>query len=551
MRFLFFLSSIFMSKKNRFILFLGLLFPCVSFSLAIDTTAFQLQFDSLLQMKSSETTLAFAEQLNGQATEAKYLRGEALAKIWIADYDTNTGVYDRALTYSQRVLSIGKELKEQEIEARANLILGNLYLAIREFEKSIPYTLEAMSLFRLLGKQRYMAGMYTNLSIALLNMGQIERALDTLLKIQPYFVENTTGKTLHDFNVNLGIAYAQLGKFEAAIPSFQQQLAFKKEQKDTVSFAPSYGNLAYAFQNIGEFDKALLYYDSSLYYSNLLNQGETTYITLLDMSDGYKLKGDFKNALTTYQQYHETYLQVINEQTKATLTTLEVKYDTEQKEKTIAASQRAILELEQSAKIRRQQLFLLFGGLLSSVLIGVLLYYKWQADIARKEVQEQLTQAELKNKVLAAKQLETQLQNQKIDLTNLALDISRKNEFSNQLITQLEVLEGVETTKKKKKLEEIIKFVNSELHTNKELTFLQKNITQINQSFYQNLEKQFSNLTTNDKYLSGLIRLNLTNKEIAVIKGISLSSAKMSRYRLRKKLGLDPETKIVDFLQQF
>ena len=540
-----------MSKRSCFILILGFLFSYQGLSLEIDTTVFQIQVDNLWQLNYSTTSLDFAEQLNEQAKQAAYRKGEAEVKLWMGDYHTNSGRYDIALKDMQRALSLGKELQNQAIEARANMALGSLYLGMREFDKSIPYTSEAIRIFRQLDYQESIVGCYNHLGIAFLNMGQLERGLDTLLKVQPYVAENYSGEKLYSYNVNLGIAYAQLGNFEAAIPSFEKQLAFKKEQKDTSYFAPSYGNLAYAFQNIGEFDKAFTLYDSSLYYSNLLNQGETTYITLLDMVDGYKLKGDYSNALSTYQKYHDTYLKVLDERTKAKMADSEVKYDTEQKEKAIVASQSAINDLEQSAKIRRQQLFLLLGGLLSILVITLSLYYKWQADLSRKEVQEKLIQSELKNKELETKNLENQLHNQKIDLTNLALDISRKNEFSAQLIEQLEAIKGIDVTQKDKTLEDIIKFVNSQTQGSKEITFLQKNIAQINQSFYKNLENQFSNLTANDKYLSGLIRLNLSNKDIANIKGISLSSAKMGRYRLRKKLELDPDTDIVGFLQQF
>ena len=130
-------------------------------------------------------------------------------------------------------------------------------------------------------------------------------------------------------------------------------------------------------------------------------------------------------------------------------------------------------------------------------------------------------------------------------MTNLALDINQKNEFANQLVQRLEAIEGLDAKHRKTALNELIKFVNNQLQIKKELTFLQKNITQVNQAFYKKLEAKFDNLTANDKYLSGLIRLNLSNKDIATIRDISLSSAKMGRYRLRKKLGLTPETDIV------
>jgi len=43
----------------------------------------------------------------------------------------------------------------------------------------------------------------------------------------------------------------------------------------------------------------------------------------------------------------------------------------------------------------------------------------------------------------------------------------------------------------------------------------------------------------------------MTNKEVAMNRGISTASAKMARYRLRKKLNLTPKDDIIAFLRDF
>jgi DNA-binding CsgD family transcriptional regulator len=42
--------------------------------------------------------------------------------------------------------------------------------------------------------------------------------------------------------------------------------------------------------------------------------------------------------------------------------------------------------------------------------------------------------------------------------------------------------------------------------------------------------------------------MNLTTKEIAQLMNISVRGVEISRYRLRKKLGLTPETSLFDYL---
>jgi len=55
-------------------------------------------------------------------------------------------------------------------------------------------------------------------------------------------------------------------------------------------------------------------------------------------------------------------------------------------------------------------------------------------------------------------------------------------------------------------------------------------------------------LKPNDLKICSLIRLNLTIKESANILGISPESLKTSRYRLRKKLCLEPKQNIINYL---
>jgi len=79
---------------------------------------------------------------------------------------------------------------------------------------------------------------------------------------------------------------------------------------------------------------------------------------------------------------------------------------------------------------------------------------------------------------------------------------------------------------------------------------VQENIDQVNSEFHQKMRSMFPKLTTSDRELAGMLRLNMTNKEVATNRGISTASAKMARYRLRKKLGLKPSDDINAFLRE-
>ena len=61
----------------------------------------------------------------------------------------------------------------------------------------------------------------------------------------------------------------------------------------------------------------------------------------------------------------------------------------------------------------------------------------------------------------------------------------------------------------------------------------------------------FPKLTRGDRKLCALLKLNLSSKEIARLMGISVESVHTTRYRLRKKLGLEKGDDLIDFMAKF
>lgn len=75
---------------------------------------------------------------------------------------------------------------------------------------------------------------------------------------------------------------------------------------------------------------------------------------------------------------------------------------------------------------------------------------------------------------------------------------------------------------------------------------------QIHHTFYENLAKQFPDLSQNEMKLCAYIRLNLVTKDIAAITRQSVRSIEVARTRLRDKLGLKGTSEdIFGFLMKF
>ncbi|MCB0654230.1 MAG: hypothetical protein KDC85_23325, partial [Saprospiraceae bacterium] len=69
-------------------------------------------------------------------------------------------------------------------------------------------------------------------------------------------------------------------------------------------------------------------------------------------------------------------------------------------------------------------------------------------------------------------------------------------------------------------------------------------------SFFKSLIKKHEHLTPKDLKLCAYLKMNLSTKEIAPLLGISHRGVEIHRYRLRKKLDLDTEQNLNEYLMK-
>jgi DNA-binding CsgD family transcriptional regulator len=71
---------------------------------------------------------------------------------------------------------------------------------------------------------------------------------------------------------------------------------------------------------------------------------------------------------------------------------------------------------------------------------------------------------------------------------------------------------------------------------------------ELNDDFLKKIKKAYPELTNSDLKVCAYLKLNLSTKEIAQLLNISLRGAEVSRYRIRKKLGVQSEQSLSSFL---
>ena len=216
------------------------------------------------------------------------------------------------------------------------------------------------------------------------------------------------------------------------------------------------------------------------------------------------------------------------------------------------------LQLQQREKDLKYTRLGLFAALLLILLsIGLLvLLLTWfrnrsriqQHEIEIQTVAKKLAEANLRNQQLEQEQIQRELDFKKKDLSDLALYVAKLKDMYDLMVVKLNQIKRKRNADHKQELSDLATEIDALVQSQEKVSLIQENVGQINKEFSDTLLQKFPTLTKSEVELCGLFRLNMSNKEIGALKGISAESVKMSRYRLRKKLGLAPEEDIYRFL---
>ena len=203
-------------------------------------------------------------------------------------------------------------------------------------------------------------------------------------------------------------------------------------------------------------------------------------------------------------------------------------------------------------------------GILLALFITALIFYlitvfnKYILIKHKKYLEEQYTHAqemllkeeELKNEVklneLLKRQHEIELSAKTKELANTAMEMTKKDELLEHIKAELQIFKNEIIDKRK--FGKLLDTVNKNINTSNDWEVFESNFNEIHESFFKELVSKHSHLTSKDLKLCAYLKMNLSTKEIAPIMGISHRGVEIHRYRLRKKLGLNSDQNLNEYL---
>lgn len=193
-----------------------------------------------------------------------------------------------------------------------------------------------------------------------------------------------------------------------------------------------------------------------------------------------------------------------------------------------------IENLNREKEISSLRVTILIIAIIFIVAFGLFFYLKLRGDAEKKRKAQ-----ELENRLL-------EIDNNKKEerLTQSVLSLQRKKDFSEQIIERIAELPSLD----RKDLNSIKLYISNEVDIDESIIEMEKFISEAGKDFFIKLEELHPDLTDYEQRLIALIRMNLSIKQIAIIKNITPQSVKIAKNRLSKKLNLEPGSNIYDYL---
>ncbi len=530
-------------SKYKFLLFL---FPVAFFGIIqkgnatpIDSINVWLKqariFDSTGQFITVDTILV--NKCLNLSLKENYQKGQTTAVGLKGLYYYKSGDYLNCIAQFQQALEMARRNQDPLNMVRALNYLGTSNMRLERYEEAEKMHKEGIRLCRKHGIISLEITHLHNLGVLYQVMDKTEASLDIFLQLYALRDSIKNKDTAMKTESALGVIYLNLKQFEKAAPHLKTYYEYSKTLESRSSEVTASLNLGNYYADIGNFQKAYELYQDALEMGKKQDVQDGTFkIHRIYNAFALALEKEKKydKALEYWKLYQEAKDNFVGLETQKQLNELIIKHET-------ALSQNEITRLSQENQIQKQRLtityltvaLLILGAL--AVIARLIFVNQKRKEIHRLKMETARKEIELKTR----------------DVTNLALEINRKHDFSNNLLEKLERFNLKIPSDNQKEWRQFKNSIEHHLQLDEDKQLFQNNIDQINHTFFDKLKTRFPNLTKGDLDLCSFVRLGLSNKEIATLRNISADSVRVSRHRLKRKLGLIGAEDMTSFLLKF
>lgn len=425
-----------------------------------------------------------------------------------------------------------KESKARLVRALSNI--GTIYSLMGNNDIALDYAKQSLEI-NLASKDSFL------ICNNYINLGEIfndDKQLDSALFYYNRCLASTSVNSprfiplIMDARRKIASVYYQQGKIEDAI--FEVESSMKmRSGAENYGLVDSYDLLARYYQKLGQFDRAFRFSRLALSMAEENRSKRSARRAAERLVDLFVETKRYDSAFYYKSLYHTYSDSIFNESNERKFNNLRIELETSDKQNEIEILKKQG-EIDETRRANLVMIIISISCLFFALFS--LLIYRHRNKQKKHRIKEMELQQEIEKKHI-------ELQQQTLHMINLNNNIS-------------EVEERLIEVKKKETVsmqdvQKVLSNITISKSMDKEWQQFEAYFSNIHPEFNGQLVKQHNNLTQQERRLTALIRMDLSNREIASLLNIEQRSVIMNRYRLKQKLGLKEQEDLDLYIQRF
>ncbi len=460
------------------------------------------------------------------------------------------GDYIHALEMFKTSINIAEESGNIKWLSTCYSSIGSVLLNRQEPRKALGYFREALKMKSKINSKLGVSSVYTNIGIAYEHLRELDSAfyfVDKGLKIREQLKSE---RLIASSKYHLSNILIKKGNYAKAEKVIKDALDIFTKLKDNTGIIITSLRLAVAENKQGK-SGAIVRAENALSLAKKIGNPNLTSHAYHILADIYAFNNKFQDSYNYLLKYEQLKDSLFTSEKERVLTEMEAKFQSDKKDRDIALlKERSTVERNKNIAL----IVLLFVFLIIIFLLFFMFRYKSTAFKRQEKLLEQEKIIHSQENMINEKEnqlLQEQLESKNRELASKALEMIRYNDTVSGAIERLERMNTLlkDNPDALKAINDIIRDIDSRTRQNIWEEF-EKVFKNIHSGFYKRLLEVCPDISSSEIKVAALLKLNLTTKEIAAITYKSEGGIKTTRYRLRKKLNLSSDEKLIPYLMQ-
>lgn len=456
--------------------------------------------------------------------------GRARVYYGMARARSMRGEHSIAIDRLRSCISLCESAGARLVSLRADALqaLGGLFGKLGDESAALDSLLSALRLSRAEEDRARIGRILNEMGVIYGRLEQFDQALATFKEALAIAREHGLRREEQVALLNCGIVHERLGRFNEAFELLGEARKIAEEVQDI-------RGAAQIDIKIGVVHMGLNDYSTSAEWSRraeeaLVRVGDTHNALIASINLAYACcaLGRNEEALEVLNRLHrESAAGDEKESLLAVLNALAVVHER------LGNLPETIASLRQAAAVR-QELF-------SRERVHALSELQVRFELERAQHEREVYRTRNEN-------LKRTLEHKTNDLAANALFMAQRTDFLSQL-RRIILERGTEgAAAAQATLDELLVMIDQQLDPQQNWEAFESQFRQVHHRFIQTLAERYPLLTPTEQKICSLLKLNLSNRDIAQLMSVSLHNVEMHRYRLRKKLGLATGDNLSSFL---